>query len=241
MVGFMSGQVEQSADGGITWTIPSLGSRLPRESLVRTGADGSCVLVFEDHSVAAVKPDTTIQILPAAAKLRLAVLSGEAWVRIDYVALNQRDAIALPHATVSALEAGSFSLGASPDASVVKVLEGSVKVLPGGGDARVTATAGQTLTVGSSGVQYPTPFDIGLERTQWQPLLEQVGLSVTTTTLAGTTTTRPLPPDGPVRTPWAAIGFLAFLGGGALAILAILGTFVYLGVNRLRRRRRTGR
>ena len=149
IVGFMSGQVEQSTDGGTTWATPSLGSRLPRESLVRTGTDGSCVLVFEDRSLVAVKAGTMIQILPPAPKLRLAVLSGEAWVRFDSVALNQRDGIALPHATVSALEAGSFSFGASQDASVVKVLEGSAKVLPGGGDARVPVTAGQTLTVGS--------------------------------------------------------------------------------------------
>jgi hypothetical protein len=243
LVGFMSGQVEQSTDGGTTWITPGLGSMLPRESLVRTGTDGRCVLVFQDHSVAAMKPGTTIQILPPAAKLRLAVLAGEAWVRFDYVALNRRDAIALPHATVSTLEAGSFSFGASQEASVVKVLDGSVKVLPAGGDARVPATAGQTLTVGSSGVQYPMPFDVGLERTQWQPLLEQAGLSVTTTTtLTSTSTTRPLPPDGPVLgTPWAALGVLGFLGWSALAVLAILGTLVYLGVNRLRRGPKAGR
>jgi uncharacterized protein YaiE (UPF0345 family) len=188
-----------------------------------------------------MKPGTTIQILPPAPKLRLAVLSGEAWVRFDYVALNQRDAIALPHATVSALEAGSFSFGASPDASVMKVLEGSVKVLPAGGDARVTATAGQTLTVGSSGVQYPIPFDVGLERTGWQSLLGQAGLSVTTTTLAATTTSQHRPPDGPVGLPTGAIVMLLALAWAALAFLAILGTFIYLVVNRLTRYRRAGR
>jgi hypothetical protein len=188
-----------------------------------------------------MRPGTTIKILPQAQELRLAVLSGEAWVRFDYVARNQRDGIALPHATVSALEAGSFSFGASQDASVVKVLEGLVKVLPGGGDARVTVTAGQTFMAGSGGLQYPIPFDVGLERTQWQSLLEQAGLSVTTTTLAGTTTTRPLPPDGPVGLPTVVVGMLALFGWGAFGILAILGTFVYLGVNRRNRRRRAGR
>jgi hypothetical protein len=240
MVGFMSGQVEQSTDGGTTWATLSAEHRLSRQLLVRTGPDGSCVLVFEDHSLVAVKAGTMIQILPPEPKLRLAVLSGEAWVRFDSVVLNQRDAIALPHATVSALEAGNFSLGASQDASVVKVLEGSAKVLPGGGDARVPVTAGQTLTVGSSGVHYPVAFDVGLERTQWQSLLEQAGLSVTTTTLAGTTTTRPLPPDGPVGLPTGAIVMLLALGWAALAILAILGILIYLGVNRLSRRRRYG-
>ena len=240
MVGFMSGQVEQSADGGITWATLSSEYRLSRQSLVRTGTDGSCVLVFEDRSLVAVKAGTMIQILPPEPKLRLAVLSGEAWVRFDYVARNQRDGIALPHATMSALEAGSFSFGASQDASVVKVLEGSVKVLPGGGDARVAVTAGQTLMVGSGGLQYPIPFDVGLERTQWQSLLEQAGLSVTITTLAGTTTTRPLPPDGPVGLPTVVVGMLALFGWGAFGILAILGTFVYLGVNRRNRRRRAG-
>jgi hypothetical protein len=235
MVGFTSGQVEQSTDGGTTWTTPALGSRLPRESLIRTGTDGSCVLVFEDHSVAALKPGTTIEILPPAPTLRLAVLSGEVWVRFDSVALNQRDGVALPHATVSALEAGSFSFGASQDASVVKVLEGSAKVLPGGGDARVPVTAGQTLTLGSSGVQYPVAFDVGLERTRWQSLLEQAGLSVTTTTLTPTSTTRPLPPDGPVGLPAGAIVMLLALGWAALAFLGILGTFIYLAVHRLRR------
>ncbi len=242
LVGFMSGQVEHSTDGGVTWATPSLGSRLPRESLLRTGPNGGCVLAFEDHSVAAVKPGTTIQILPPGAKLRLAVLAGEAWVRFDYVTLNQRDAIALPHATVSALEAGSFSFGASQDASVVKVLDGPVKVLPAAGDARVPATAGQTLTVGSGGVQYPMPFDVGLERTRWQPLLEQAGLSVTTTTtLTSTSTTRRLPPDGPVGLPTGAIVVLLGLGWAAVAFLAILGTLIYLLVNRLTRRPKAGR
>jgi uncharacterized protein YaiE (UPF0345 family) len=241
IVGFMSGQVELSSDGGTTWATPPSESRVPRLSLIRTGSDGSCILVFEDNSLVAMRPGTTIQILPQAQELRLAVLSGEAWVRFDYVARNQRDGIGLPHATVSALEAGSFSFGASQDASVVKVLEGLVKVLPGGGDARVPVTAGQTFTVGSSGVQYPVAFDVGLERTQWQSLLEQAGLSVTTTTLAGTTTTRPLPPDGPVGLPTGAIVMLLALGWGALAILAVLGILIYLGVNRRSRRRRYGR
>jgi hypothetical protein len=241
IVGFMSGQVELSSDGGTTWATPPSESRVPRLSLIRTGSDGSCILVFEDNSLVAMRPGTTIQILPQAQELRLAVLSGEAWVRFDYVARNQRDGIGLPHATVSALEAGSFSFGASQDASVVKVLEGLVKVLPGGGDARVPVTAGQTFTVGSSGVQYPVAFDVGLERTRWQSLLEQAGLSVTTTTLAATTTSRPLPPDGPVGIPAGAVVVLLVLGCAALAVLAIAGTFIYLGVNRRNRRRRAAR
>jgi hypothetical protein len=241
LVGFMTGQVELSSDGGTTWATPPSEPRAPRLSLIRTGSDGSCILVFEDNSLVAMRPGTTIQILPQAQELRLTVLSGEAWVRFDYVARNQRDGIALPHATVSALEAGSFSFRASQDASVVKVIEGSVKVLPGGGDARVTVTAGQTLMVGSDGLQYPIPFDVGLERTQWQPLLEQAGLSVTTTTPATTTTSRPLPPDGPVGIPAGAVVVLLVLGCAALAVLAIAGTFIYLGVNRRNRRRRAAR
>jgi hypothetical protein len=76
---------------------------------------------------------------------------------------------------------------------------------------------------------------------QWQPLLAQAGLSVSTTTLAATTTSRPLPPDGPVGAPVGAIVVSAVLGGAALAFLAILETLTYLVVNRLRRRRRAGR
>jgi hypothetical protein len=150
IVGFMSGQVELSSDGGTTWATPPSESRVPRLSLIRTGSDGSCILVFEDNSLVAMRPGTTIQILPQAQELRLAVLSGEAWVRFDYVARNQRDGIGLPHATVSALEAGSFSFGASQDASVVKVLEGLVKVLPGG---RGRASSGHSRSDLHGGLQ----------------------------------------------------------------------------------------
>ena len=241
MIAFMTGQVEQSEDGGTTWTTPSYGFRLNRESLVRTGADGRCVLIFEDGTLTAMKPRTTIQILPPAPELRLAVRSGEAWVRFDYAVQDQRNGIALPQATVSALEAGSFSFKATRSTSTVKVLEGSVAVAPPGGAPRANVAAGQALTGGLDGLRPAILFDVDLERTEWQPLLGQAGLSVTTTTLPATTTSRPLPPDGPVGLPTGAIVMLAVLGGTALGFLAIVGTFIYLIVNRLRRRRGAGR
>ena len=108
-VGFMSGQVQQSKDGGVTWVAPADRFAVYRQALLRTGGDGSCVLVFSDHSVAAIRPGTT---------------------------------------------------------------------------------------------------------------------------------TRPRPPDGPVRTPWGAFVLLAILAAGGVAVLAVLGTFIYLGVNRLKRRRK---
>ena len=241
MIGFMSGQVEQSDDGGTTWTTPSSGVRLSREWLVRTGADGNCVLVFQDGTLTAMKPGTTIQILPPAPELRVAVLSGKAWVRFDYVVQNQRNGIALPQATVLALGAGSYGFEATRSTSVVKVLDGSVAVAPKNGAPPVTVAAGQALTAGPGGLQPVIAFDAGLERAEWQPLLGQAGLSVTTTTLAATTTSRPLPPDGPVGLPTGAKVMLLALGGAALAFLAIVGTFIYLIVNRLRRRRRSRR
>ncbi len=241
MIGFMSGQVEQSEDGGTTWTAPSSGFRLPRESLLRTGKDGSCVLVFEDHSLVAMKPGTTIQILPSAQALRLAVLSGEAWVRFDYAVQNERNGIALPQATVSALGAGSYSLEATRSTSVVKVLDGSVAVAPAGEAARANVAAGQALTAGPDGLRPAVALDVDLERTEWESLLGQAGLSVTTTTLAATTTSRPLPPDGPVGLPTGAIVMLLALGWSALGFLAILGTLIYLVVNRLRRGPAAGR
>jgi hypothetical protein len=238
---FMTGQVEQSKDEGTTWTAPSSEFRLDRGSLLRTGGDGSCVLVFEDHSLVAMKPDTTIQILPPAPDLRLALLSGKAWVRFDYAVQDQRNGITLPQATVSALGAGSYGFEVTRSTSVVKVLEGSVAVAPPGGAPRANVAVGQTLTAGPDGLQPATLFDVDLERADWQPLLGQAGLSATTTTLPATTTSRPLPPDGPVGIPGGAIVVLAVLGGSAVAFLAIVGTLIYLLVNRLRRRRRTGR
>ena len=109
------------------------------------------------------------------------------------------------------------------------------------GAPRVNVAAGQALTAGPDGLRPTIAFDVGLERTEWQSLLAQAGLSVTTTTLATTTTSRPLPPDGPVGIPAGAVVLLLVLGCAALAVLAILGTFIYLGVNRRSRRRRSGR
>jgi hypothetical protein len=242
-VGFMVGQVEQSKDEGVSWAAPSQQFSLPPQALLRTGGDGSCVLTFLDHSLAAVKPGATIRVIPRAQELRLAVVSGKAWVRFEYAVRDSRNGIALPYATVLATGAGSFSFEATGDASIVRVLEGSVEVVPLGGNTRVTVDAGQILTVGPGGTAPAVAFDVDLEAAAWQPLLGQAGLSVTTTlpstttTLPGTVTTRPLPPDGPVGTPVGAIIMLALLGGGAVAVLAILGTFIYLGVNRRNRRR----
>jgi hypothetical protein len=242
-IGFVVGQVEQSQDEGVSWAAPSQEFSLPPQALVRTGGDGSCVLRFLDHSLAAVKPGTSLRVLPRAQELRLAVLSGKVWVRFDYAVQNSRNGIALPYATVMAMGAGSFSFEATGDASVVRVLEGSVEVVPLGGNTRVTVGAGQTLTVGPGGLAPAVAFDVDLEAAGWQPLLERVGLSVittlpsTTTTIPGTTTTRPLPPDGPVGIPVGGVIVLLLLGCGAVAVLAILGTFIYLGVNRRNRRR----
>ena len=241
LVGFMSGQVEQSADGGATWTAPRTNPGFLDKHFVRTGSDGSCVLVFEDHSLVAIKAGTTIQILPSAPELRLSLLSGKAWVRFDYVFGNVRNGMALPQATMLALGAGSFSFEATRSTSVAKVLEGSATVVPPGGEQQATLPAGQALTVGPSGLQPATPFDVDLERAEWQSLLGQAGLSVTTTTLAGTTTSSYPPPDGRVGVPAGAIVVLVVLGGAAVAVLAILGTFIYLAVNRHHRRQRAGR
>jgi hypothetical protein len=242
LVGFMTGQVELSSDGGTTWATPPSESRVPRLSLVRTGSDGSCILVFEDRSLVAMRPGTTIQILPQAQELRLSVLAGEVWVRFDYTVENDRNGVALPQATVLALGAGSFSFEATRSTSVVKVIEGAVAAAaPKSGAPRVNFVAGQALTAGPDGLLPAIAFDVGLERTGWQPLLALAGLSVTTTTLATTTTSRPLPPDGPVGIPAGAVVVLTALGCAALAVLAIAGTFIYLGVNRRNRRRRSGR
>ena len=240
LVGFVTGQVEQSSDGGATWAPLPHGSRVALQSLVRTGGDGSCIVFCSDSSLVAMKPGTTVQVLPQARELRLAVLAGRVWVRFEYAVENDRNGIGLTHATVLALGAGDFSFEATKSTSVVRVIEGAVAVVPRGGGARVSVAAAQTLRAAPSGLRPAVAFDVGLERAEWQFLLGQAGLSVTTTTLASTSTSRPLPPDGPVGMPAAALGVLMFLGWEALAILAILGTFVYLALNRHSRRRGAG-
>lgn len=237
-VGFVSGQVEQSADAGITWATLPYESRVPVQSLVRTGAAGSCILFCSDSSLVAMRPGTTIQVLPQARELRLVVLAGKVWVRFEYAVENDRSGIEMGQATVFALGAGSFSFEATKSTSAVKVLEGTVVVLPRDGGPHVSVAAGQALTAGPDGLRPAIAFDVDLERTEWQSLLAQAGLSITTTTLAGTSTTRPLPPDGSGRTPAPVAGLVVF-GWGALTILAILGTFVYLGLNRHNRGRGT--
>jgi hypothetical protein len=239
-VSFQAGQVEQSHDGGVTWAVPSPEFSMPSRALLRTGGDGSCVLMFLDHTVGAVKPGSTVQVIPPAQELRLVVLSGKAWVRFDDAVENSRNGIALPQVTVLALGACSLSVEVGQSASVVKVLEGSVQAVFASGQARATINAGQTLTAGPDGLLPATAFDIALETAEWQPLLEQGGVSATTTTLLGTTTTRPLPPDGPVGIPLAPLAVLGALGAAAVAVLAILGTFIYLIVNRAKRRRKAG-
>ena len=238
-VGLVSGQVQQSVDGGTTWTPLAYKARVAPLSLVKTGADGQCILFCYDSTIIAMKPATTIQVLPQAQELRLAVLAGQVWLRFESVVPGDRNGIGLPHATVAALGALDASFEVTESASTVRVLDGLAVVTPDGGQQVRVATA-QAVTADAEGLTPAAAFDVALERAGWQSLLGQAGLSVTTTTFASTTTSY-LPPDGPVRTPWVALGVLTFLGWGALAVLAILGTFVYLGLNRINRRRRAGR
>jgi hypothetical protein len=235
-VGYVRGQVESSDDGGTTWAPLPLGGRVPPDSLVRTGVDGNCVLFCTDDCLVAMKADTTIQVLPQLQALRLQVLAGEAWVRFHYVVESERNAVGLPLATVSATTAGDYSFEVNGGASTTRVLQGSSTVVLQGGDAQVSLSSGQTLEVGPNGPGPATAFDVALERSGWQGLLEQAGVPVTTTSLPGVTATDPLPPDGPVGTPKAVIVMLLILGTGVLGVLAGLGTLIY----RLVRRRRGG-
>jgi hypothetical protein len=243
-VGFVRGRVESSDDGGTTWAPLPQGARVPPQSLVRTGADGNCILFCTDDCVVAMKAGCTIQILPQLQTLRLLVVAGEAWVRFPYVLEGDRNAVGLPQATVSAVDAGDYSFEVTEEASVAKVLGGGAVVAPQGGGAQVSLTSGRYLEIGPKGPEPVTPFDVALEGSGWQRLLEQAGVSVTTgslagattTSLAGATTTDPLPPDGPVGTPTAVIVMLLILGAGVLGVLALIGTFIH----RLNRRRRVG-
>jgi hypothetical protein len=241
-VGFVSGRVESSNDGGASWAPLPVGARVPRQALVRTGADGNCILFCTDDCLVAMKAGATIQILPQLQTLRLLVLAGEAWVRFPYVVESDRNGVGLPRATVLAVGAGDYGFAVTDGASVAKVLEGSALVVPQGGNAQVSLSSGQSLDVGPNGPGATTAFDVALERSGWQSLLGQADVPVTTTTLSSVTTTHPpLPPDGPVGTPTSVIVMLLILGAGALWILAIIGAIVYLCVNRLNRHRRVGR
>jgi hypothetical protein len=238
-VGLVAGQVQQSVDGGTTWTPLAYKARVAPLSLVKTGADGQCILFCYDSTVIAMKPATTIQVLPQTQELRLAVLAGQVWLRFESVVPGDRNGIGLPHATAAALGALDASFEVTESASTVRVLDGLAVVTPDGGQ-QVRVATDRAVTADAEGLAKAAAFDVALERAGWQSLLGQAGLSVTTTTFASTTTSH-LPPDGPVRTPWVALGVLTFLGWGALAVLAILGTSVYLGLNRINRRRRAGR
>jgi hypothetical protein len=64
--------------------------------------------------------------------------------------------------------------------------------------------------------------------------------SLAATKASAATTTDHLRPDGPVGTPAVVIVMLVVLGMGTVAVLATVGTLIYLGVSRLNRRRRAG-
>ena len=237
-VSFMSGQTEQSDDRGVTWTALVLQSRIPRDSLLRTGADGVCVLAFQDGTVVAMKPESTIQILPAAQELRLAVLGGEAWVRFTHVVANDRSGVSLPQSTVLALRAGEYRFSATGSTSVARVLDGAVTALAGAGGGPVRLSSGETFTAGAGSPYLKGTFDPTADRTGWAGLLEQGGVAATTTTVP--TITSELPPDGPLRYPWPVFGLLAILAGAALGIVAIVGVLVYVLVRKTRKPPRSG-
>ncbi len=209
----------------------------PRQALVRTGNDGNCILVCTDDCLVVMKAASTVQVLPQQKTIRLALLAGEALVRFPYVVDNDRNGVGLPQVIVLALAAGDYSFGVTDGTSVAKVLEGSAAVIPQGGGAQVSLSGGQFLEAGPNRLGPPAAFGVTEERSGWQPLLEQASLLVTPTSFAGTTTTDRLPPDAPVGTPTGAIVMLVIMGAGVLGVLAIIGTFIYLGVNRRNRRR----
>jgi ferric-dicitrate binding protein FerR (iron transport regulator) len=238
MASFISGPVEQSTDGGTTWATLDPQFRLDRHSLVRTGADGACVLVFEDDSVLALKEATTIELLPEARELRLRVLAGEAWVRFYYVVENERNGVSCGQASFLALGAGDFSFQVTKSTSVATVLEGTGAVVPAGGGDGAELAAGQSVTAGENGLLPSALIDVAAEKSEWDPLLREAGVSTTMTTLA-TTTTVPLPPDQPEKVSWTGVVvFLVLLVWGALTVIAIVGTLIYVAINRWRRTRR---
>ena len=238
-VSFMSGQVEQSDDGGVTWATPALQSRMSRGSLLKTGGDGTCVLAFQDDTLVAVNPESTIQILPPAQELRLTVVAGEAWIRFTYVVTNDRCGVSLPQSTVLALSTGDYAFSATKSTSVARVFEGAVVVLARVGGEPVRLSSGQTLTAGAGGLQPKGGFDAGAERAAWAPLLGRAGVVATTTTMA--TITTDLPPDGPLQYPWPVFGLLAILGGAAVGIIAIVVVLVNVLVRRTRKGPRSAR
>ena len=239
----VSGQVEQSGDGGTTWTPLAMQDRVDAKALVRTGADGTCVLLCKDLSLIAMMPGATIQVLPQAKELRLALSRGEVLVRFDRVAENDRNAVGLEHAIAFARGAGSFSFNASDSTSLVKVLAGTLAVASGPG-VPADSSAGQAITGSPGGLQPAIHFDASQETARWESLVARAGLSVTTVTPntnpAGTSTSRPLRPDGPVGTPAGVFIMLGLMGAGAVIVLTVIGLLIYLGVNR-RRRRSAGR
>jgi len=150
-VGLVSGQVQQSVDGGTTWTPLPYGAGVAPLSLVRTGPDGNCILFCYDSSIVAMKPATTILVLPQEPELRLAVLAGHVWLRFESAVPGDRNGVELQHTTVAALGALDAGFEVTESASTARVLDGAATVTRDGGQ-RVRIATAQTVTAEPGGL-----------------------------------------------------------------------------------------
>ncbi|HNT97820.1 MAG TPA: FecR family protein, partial [Elusimicrobiales bacterium] len=151
-----AGNVEIKADRDADWAAASDGMEIKESGALRTGEDGSAVVLMPNKSKVWVKENSGLEIEQRKTLAsRLALLFGRMKVRVPHLMRKERFEVRTP-AAVCAVRGTEFTVEATPEGAMdIKVLYGEVKlnftVPPVKGKAEVRIPQGQGLKLEEKG------------------------------------------------------------------------------------------
>lgn len=151
-----AGTVEIKADRDAEWAAATDGMEIKESGALRTGDDGSAVVLMPNKSKVWVKENSGLEIEQRKTLAsRLALLFGKMKVRVPHLMRKERFEVRTP-AAVCAVRGTEFTVEATPEGAMdIKVLYGEVKlnftVPPVKGKAEVRIPQGQGLKLEEKG------------------------------------------------------------------------------------------
>ncbi len=151
-----AGNVEIKADRDADWAAASDGMEIKESGALRTGEDGSAVVLMPNKSKVWVKENSGLEIEQRKTLAsRLALLFGKMKVRVPHLMRKERFEVRTP-AAVCAVRGTEFTVETTPEGAMdIQVLYGEVKlnftVPPVKGKAEVRIPQGQGLKLEEKG------------------------------------------------------------------------------------------
>jgi hypothetical protein len=168
----LSGEVEvkrcNKEDSGLTYakleTILYLGDH------VITGEDSYATIAFSDMDVFKLPSESEIVIKSIVTdESKLSVIKGNIMVNAKKMLTGGSIEVQTSQA-VTAIKGTTFTLETTNDATILKVLEGTVNYTSKANGKSTLVPAGQTVTADGTGLSEPASFDVEKEKTDWEEL-----------------------------------------------------------------------